>query len=140
MIAFRLKHPGFMRPEFYTGREGHYNASPDISWYKEKGASPDWEKIGYGIGLKVYGRKTSVKDDIDDADFFIMFNAGLDPVVFSVPPANNHKHWFRVVDTSLNSPNDILPEGSEEPIAHLHKYQVNARSTVILISKGAENG
>ncbi|MDR2133946.1 MAG: glycogen debranching protein GlgX, partial [Treponema sp.] len=32
MIAFRRRHPGFMRPEFYTGRDGNYNAIPDISW------------------------------------------------------------------------------------------------------------
>jgi glycogen operon protein len=33
MIAFRRRHPGFMRPEFYTGRDGNYNAIPDISWF-----------------------------------------------------------------------------------------------------------
>jgi hypothetical protein len=66
-----------------------------------------------------------------------MFNAGLDPVIFSVPPANDRKKWFRAVDTSLSSPNDILSAGYEEPLVLLGKYKVKSRSTVILISKNA---
>ena len=66
-----------------------------------------------------------------------MFNASLEPVVFSIPAANNRKQWFRVVDTTLISPHDILPEGGEVPLALPNKYKVKSRSVVILISKGA---
>jgi glycogen operon protein len=135
MIAFRLRHPGFMRPEFYTGRHGNYNAIPDISWYSEKGTVPDWEKIGYCLSLQINGRRADVLRDKDDADFFVMFNASLDPVVFFVPAAGDRKMWFRAVDTSLNSPDDILPAGSEISLPNQHKYTVKARSMTILISK-----
>ena len=135
MIAFRLRHPGFMRPEFYTGREGSYNAIPDISWYNEKGGSPDWERIGYCLALQVNGRRADVLRDKDDNDFFIMFNAGQEPTTFFIPSAADRKRWFRAVDTSLYSPGDILPVGNEEPLASSNKYTVKARSAVILISK-----
>jgi len=135
MIAFRLKHPGFMRPEFYTGRGGSYNAIPDINWYNEKGVSPDWEKIGYSFALQINGRRADVTRDKDDSDFYIMFNAGLDQVIFSIPPVVDRKSWFRVVDTSIRSPNDILPAGDEKKLAPPSKYKVNARSMAILISK-----
>ena len=135
MIAFRLRHPGFMRPEFYTGHEGNYNAIPDISWYNEKGISPDWDRIGYGLALQINGRRADVMRDKDDSDFFIMFNAGLDPMIFTVPAVHNRKNWFRAVDTSLISPHDIASAGSEEPLAQPYKYKVKARSMVILISK-----
>jgi glycogen operon protein len=135
MIAFRLRHPGFMRPEFYTGREGNYNATPDINWYTEKGASVDWEQVAYSLALEINGRQANVVRDRDENDFYIMFNAGLDPVVFFIPSATNRKRWFRVIDTSLNSPNDILAAGTEEPLTPPYKYEVKARSTVILISK-----
>ena len=135
MIAFRLRHPGFMRPEFYTGRHGNYNAIPDINLYSEKGTAPDWEKIGYCLALQINGRRADVLRDKDDADFFIMFNASLDPVVFFVPAAGDRKMWFRAVDTSLNSPDDILPAGNEIALPNQHKYTVKARSMTILISK-----
>ena len=137
MISLRLRHPGFMRPEFYTGRDGNYNAIPDINWYNEKGTAPDWEKIGYCLALQINGRRADVLRDKDDADFFIMFNAGLDPVAFFVPSASDRKIWFQTVDTSLNSPDDILPSGSEIALPNQHKYTVKARSMVILVSKSA---
>jgi len=135
MIAFRLRHPCFMRPEFYTGREGSYNAIPDISWYDEKGGAPNWDKLGYPLALLINGRHAEVTRDRDNNDFYLMFNASLEPVVFSIPAANDRRQWFRVVDTTYLSPHDILSEGSEEPLALSNKYNVKARSVVILISK-----
>jgi glycogen operon protein len=135
MIAFRLRHPGFMRPEFYTGREGNYNAIPDINWYDEKGASPDWEQVEYSLALEINGRQANVIRDRDENDFYIMFNPGLDPVLFHIPSAVNRKRWFRAIDTSLGSPQDILSAGNEEPLTPPYKYSVKARSIVILISK-----
>ena len=40
LIDFRLRHPAFLRPEFFTGKDGNYNALPDITWFDEKGDSP----------------------------------------------------------------------------------------------------
>jgi glycogen operon protein len=124
-----------MRPEFYTGRQGSYNAIPDISWYDEKGGNPNWDKLGYPLALQINGRRADVSRDRDNNDFYIMFNASLDPVVFSIPAANDRRQWFRAVDTTLVSPHDILPEGGEEPLAIPNKYKVKSRSIVILISK-----
>ena len=135
MIAFRRQHPSFMRPEFYTGHAGTYNAIPDISWYNEKGVTPEWDRIGYSLGLQINGRQADVTRDKDVSDFFIMLNAGLDSVTFTIPPAAGRTPWYRVVDTSLSSPQDILPAGSEEPLGTSAKYKVKARSMVILISK-----
>lgn len=135
MIAFRLRHPGFMRPEFYTGHEGAYNATPDINWYTEKGLTPDWDKIGYTLALQVNGRQADVTRDKDVCDFYIMFNAGLDVVNFSIPAPAGRRNWFRAVDTSLNSPMDILTAGKEEALAVPNRYKLKARSMAILISK-----
>ena len=135
MIAFRLRHPGFMRPEFYTGREGNYNAIPDISWFDEKGNAPDWDKVGYYLALRVDGSKAETLADRDDNDFFIMFNAGQDIQHFSLADPPSRKKWFRVVDTGLLPPNDIVSPGDEKDLASQRTYPVKARSLVILISK-----
>ncbi|MDR1574727.1 MAG: glycogen debranching protein GlgX [Treponema sp.] len=135
MIAFRRRHPAFMRPEFYTGRDGNYNAIPDISWFTEKGVTPEWDKIGCCLALRLDGSKADTLADRDDNDFFIMFNAGLDPVVFTIAEAPKRKIWFRAVDTSLYAPEDILLPGNEKPLSSQTRYTVKIRSTVILLSK-----
>ena len=135
MIAFRLSHPGFMRPEFYTGRGGAYKAIPDISWFDEKGIVPDWDDVGYYLALRLLGSKADTLADKDDNDFYIMFNSDIDIQSFVLAEPPHKKHWYRVVDTGLPSPNEILSSGNEEPLASQRSYPVKARSIVILISK-----
>jgi glycogen operon protein len=135
MITFRLNHPGFMRPEFYTGRGGAYKAIPDISWFDESGSAIDWEEIGYHLALRLLGSKADTLADRDDNDFYIMFNSNSDPYNFTVAYPPPKKKWYRVVDTGQPSPNDILSPGSEEPLIYQNSYSVKARSIVILISK-----
>ena len=138
IIAFRLRHPGFMRPEFYTGRNGNYNAIPDISWYNEKGENPRWENPGPCLSMRIDGSRAEILADKDDNDFFIMFNSSLETVNFVIAEAPENKIWFRAVDTSQKSPNDILLPGSEEALPLNVKYRVKSQSIVILISRKSE--
>jgi len=135
MIAFRLRHHGFMRPEFFTGKGGAYKGIPDISWFNEKGAPIDWEKIDYCLALRLLGTKADTLADRDDNDFYIMFNANSDPHTFTVADPPPKKKWYRAVDTGQSSPSDILLPGTEEILIYQNSYSIKARSTVILISK-----
>jgi len=135
MIAFRLSHPGFMRPEFYTGRGGAYKAIPDISWFDEEGNSIDWDDVDYYLALRLLGSKADTLADRDDNDFYIMFNADCDLKSYVLAEPPHKKQWYRVVDTGLPSPNDILTPGNEEHLSSQRSYSVKARSIVILISK-----
>jgi glycogen operon protein len=128
-----------MRPEFFTGRDGNYNAIPDISWYDENGHTPNWDTIGYFLALRLDGSKAETLADKDDNDFYIMFNAGLDHQAFKMAQPPTKKIWMRAVDTGLNSPNDILPPGGEKILPSQFTYPVKARSMAIMISKEAEN-
>jgi len=135
MIAFRLRHHGFMRPEFFTGKGGTYKGIPDISWFNERGAPIDWEKIEYYLALRLLGTKADTLADRDDNDFYIMFNANSDPYTFTVADPPPKKKWYRAVDTGQTSPSDILLPGTEEILIYQNSYSIKARSTVILISK-----
>ena len=135
VITFRRHHPGFMRPEFYTGRDGNYNAIPDISWFDENGDAPDWEKIGLCLALRMDGSKADILADRDDNDFFIMFNSGEETTAFKVCEPLDGKKWLRAVDTGLTSPNDILAAGSEAFLDDPYTYEVMGRSMVVLISR-----
>jgi glycogen operon protein len=135
IIAFRRRHPGFMRPEFYTGRDGNYNAIPDISWFIEDGSLPDWDELGYCLAFRMDGSKADIQADRDDNDFFIMINAGTEETVFKICEPLDGKKWVRAIDTGLEAPEDILLPGSEKPLRNLEMYPVKERSMVVLISK-----
>jgi len=140
IIAFRLRHPGFMRPEFFTGRGGDYRAIPDISWFTDTGAVPDWEKIGHYLALRLDGSRAETLADRDDNDFYIMFNSAGEIHAFTLPPPPIKKEWLRTVDTGLSAPNDILVPGTEKQIPSQRTYPVKARSVVILISRDLSHG
>jgi glycogen operon protein len=140
IIAFRLRHYGFMRPEFYTGRDGSYNAIPDITWFDESGKTPDWTSIGYCMALRMDGSKAEILADKDDNDFFIMLNGGNKKVLFSVCTPLAGKRWVRAVDTAMKSPDDLLLPGMEKDLPYPDRYTVQARSMVILISKENNGG
>jgi glycogen operon protein len=135
IIAFRRSHPGFMRPEFYSGRDGNYNAIPDISWFDENGRIQDWETIGPCLSFRMDGSKAEVLADQDDNDFFIMFNGSEKPVMFAIASSPPGKSWMRVADTGLRSPDDIVEPGSEKSLGKQQYYTLQGHSMVILISK-----
>jgi glycogen operon protein len=135
MIAFRLRHQGFMRPEFYTGREGSYNALPDITWFDEKGGALDWERKDPCFAFYMDGTKADILADRDDNDFYIMFNSGADGRRFTLMPPPPGKIWYRAIDTALPSPEDIRPPEEQDALKGAQDYLVHARSLVVLLSK-----
>ncbi|MDR1787105.1 MAG: glycogen debranching protein GlgX [Treponema sp.] len=135
MIAFRRRHPCFMRPEFYTGWDGNYNAIPDITWFNAEGESPDWDNLGPCLALRMDGSRAETLADRDDNDFFIMINGGPTPVAFALCDAPDGKKWVRAVDTARPTPDDILRPGAEQPLSSPEFYMTGTRSVVILISR-----
>jgi glycogen operon protein len=133
IIAFRLRHPAFMRPEFYSGKHGNYNALPDITWYDEKGENPQWDKNS--LAFRLDGSKAETMADQDDNDFVIMFNSGKKAVDFEICEPPKGKLWMLAVDTNLAGPDDICDAGKEKPLVFPDRYSVASQSMVILISK-----
>lgn len=135
LIAFRLRHPAFLRPEFYTGDNGNYNAIPDITWFDRQGNAPDWNAEGHDLAFRVDGSKAETQADRDDNDFFFMINGGPQPLVFTLTQAPEGSKWYRAIDTSLPPPRDIVSPGREEALKDDKTYVVQDRSIVVLLSK-----
>ena len=135
IIRFRLRHPGFMRPEFYTGRDGNYNAIPDITWFDEGGNIIVWEEAGPCLSMRMDGSRADTLADKDDNDFFIMFNGSSEEVAFRICDPMDSKKWVRAVDTGLPSPLDILDQGEEETLKDSRFYTLKERSMAVLISR-----
>jgi len=135
LIKFRLHHPAFLRPEFYTGKDNDYNAIPDITWYDSKGKEPEWNSMNKVIGMRLDGSRAEAFADRDDNDMFAIFNATPADVPFTVAQAPHGRKWYRVIDTGRGAPEDFLARGEERLLADQTKYLVRARSLTLFISK-----
>jgi glycogen operon protein len=135
LIAFRRRHPAFLRPEFFTGKDGDYNALPDITWFGEKGGSPDWAVTDKRLAFRLDGSKADTFADRDDNDFFVLFNASTGHCPFVLAPPAEGTLWYRAIDTALAPPCDIVAPGSEVPLAVQKGYLARGRSVVVLVSK-----
>jgi len=135
MIRFRSCHKAFQRPEFLTGRVESSHSAPDITWYDENGLAPDWSKMDQFIAYRLVGSHASVLTDCDDCDYFILFNASVRDITVTVPPPLAGKKWYRAIDTSYDSPNDILECGRETLLPNQSKYVILSRSSVVLVAR-----
>jgi len=133
LIAFRLGHPAFLRPEFYTGSDTDFNKMPDITWFDENGEGVDWARVGRTLALRIDGSHAEIMADRDDNDFFVIFNANHQRVrvLICAPPPG--KQWFRVMDTAIDHPEDFVPQGAERPERE-STYSCAGRSVVLFMS------
>lgn len=135
MIAFRRRHPAFLRPEFYTGADNDYNAIPDVVWFSDRGREIDWSKQSKTLALRIDGSRAEIQWDRDDNDFYIMFNASPRTVAFTLCTPHFDRHWHLAVDTAGTGGTDVYEPGSEPEVDHEVPYNVAARSLVVLIAK-----
>jgi glycogen operon protein len=118
MIAFRKAHPSLGRSRFW--RE-------DVSWYGT-GPDVDLSESSRSLALCLHGGTEH------DQGIYIMINAFETDLGFIVQEGSA-RHWRRVVDTSLESPDDILEPGKEMSLASL-SYPVRGHSVVVLVREG----
>ncbi|MFH1820082.1 glycogen debranching protein [Thiobacillus sp.] len=115
MIAFRKAHPSLARSRFW--RE-------DVRWYGV-GKDTDLADDSRSLALALHGESQQ------DVDLYVMINAYWEELAFQIQEGTANA-WRRVVDTSLESPFDILEPGNESPLQSLH-YRVPARAIVVLL-------
>jgi len=138
LIALRLSHPSFRRPEFFTGKDANFNSLPDIAWFAPDGSEPDWHAMESAISVRLDGSRADIVADRDDNDFFIMFNATDKAINFKIPAPQAGWAWHRSVDTFLPSPEDIAAPGSEIPVNHRQRYHLEAKSLALLLARTKE--
>ena len=115
MIAFRKAHPSLARSRFW--RE-------DIRWYGTD-ATADLADYSHSLAWCLHGGSQG------DRDVYVMVNAYWEPLTFTIQEGQSGD-WQRVVDTSLESPHDILEPGAEIVLPTL-TYQVGPRSVIVLL-------
>jgi isoamylase len=135
LIRFRMRHPAFLRPEFYNGKNSPHTTIPDITWLTEEADPADWAPERRTLALLIDGNKSEIDADRDDNDILILFNASKAAVLFTLAPIPQGKEgWYRAIDTALPSPRDIVLPGEEERL-NRETCRLEARSTVVLLSR-----
>ena len=127
LIELRKNHPVFRRTSFFTETSNEQNV-PEISWYDPFGKVPDWSKTGRFLAYKLDGQN-------QDNDFYVATNLDLYDMTITLPALAGEKKWYRVADTSFDSPEDILEIGQEELLPAQRRYVLVSGSSVVLMSK-----
>ena len=112
MIAFRKAHPSI-------ARSTHWGS--DLTWYGVNGG-PDLSYDSHTLAYCLRGASAG------DQDLYVMINAYWQALDFTIQEGRP-QDWSRVVDTTLDSPNDIGPPA---PV-NAGTYHVGPRSVVVLV-------
>jgi len=138
LARLRAGHPVFRRRRFFDGRpveRGDDGALPDIAWLRPDAAAmtgADWDSgFGRSIGVFLNGDGLPECDDrgrpVVDDSFLMLFNAGDDPVDFTLPDSGYAETWVVEIHTDGVSA-DTFTAGNVVVLA--------ARSTLVLRAPG----
>ena len=131
MIAFRKSHPTLQRSRFFTGQINQ-RGLPDISWHGCRLHSPGWYDPSSRVLAFTLGSFSEQENSVYDADLHIILNMEWEDLDFEIPALAERK-WYKVIDTSLPSPLDIVEPGAETLISG-NICHVTNHSVVVLIS------
>jgi glycogen operon protein len=98
------------------------------AWHGVKLNQPDWSQWSHSVALTAEMQR-------DRLLFHVILNAYWEPLEFELPSLNEQygHRWRRWIDTSLESPNDIVP-WQIAPAIGCFTYRADAHSVVVLIA------
>ena len=102
------------------------------TWHGVKLGQPDWSATSHSLAFTAQAPNGNVL-------FHVIMNAYWEPLEFELPPlAANRGPWRRWIDTSLDSPQDIV-EWSDAPLAAAPTYRAGPRSVVALFARAGSD-
>jgi isoamylase len=135
LARLRRHHPVFRRRRFF---EGAFRGASDIAWLTPAGdemTEEDWQ-ASYAKSVAVFLNGAAITepdprgDPVTDRKFLLLFNAGPEPITFTLPEARLGSDWEVVIDTTS-------PLGSAEALefSPKTKVEVTGRAIVVLRSR-----
>jgi isoamylase len=108
----------------------------EIDWHGVQLGKPDWADDSHSIAFTVRAGPRDLPFALH-----VMFNAYWEALDFELPPVPGPAAagWRRWIDTSLESPEDIVDADAAPPVAAT-QYRVLPRSTVALFARTAAPG
>ena len=127
LIKLRKAHEVFRRISFFRD-DYEKGGIPEITWYNPSAKVPDWQKTGRFLAFKLSGLAV-------DKDFYVATNMDIYDLTVTLPALSGNKKWYRIADTSFESPEDILESGKEELLGEQRRYVLISGSSIILMSQ-----
>ena len=134
LIQFRKDHPALRRRGWFLGRPIHGSEVKDIAWFTLEGeqmAEEDWG-LGYAKSIGVFLNGGTIPNPhprsapVIDANFYFIFNAHYEPLVFTLPRKKWAEKWVKELDTATGWPE------TEEFFQAETQITVESRSLVVL--------
>jgi isoamylase len=100
--------------------------APLFEWHGVHLNEPDWSRDSHSLALTVRTPGSTARH--------FMINAYWQPLEFELPVPPPSQQWFRLIDTSLAPPGDILAP-KDAPAVCAVNYRVAPRSIVALLSR-----
>lgn len=127
MIDFRKKHKALCSKRFFSGKINRRGLA-DISWHGVKLNAPGWDNQKCRVLSFTLGGFQN------DQDIHVIVNMDEEDLDFELPMAPQRR-WFKAIDTSEDSPNDITETGKEIWLLDQEKFLARSKSIIVLISK-----
>jgi glycogen operon protein len=128
MISLRKRHPSLMRKRFLIGKKVPGRPLPDVAWHGRRLGEPLWEDPEAQVlafTLAGIGR--------GEEDLHVILNPAQS--ILNAPLPNlSGRRWHRVVDTFMDSPQDIL-EPQDQPAVKGSFYLVRPHSVAVFESR-----
>jgi glycogen operon protein len=138
VARLRRRHPVFRRRRFFHGPftgSGAGAGTTDITWLTPAGdemTEEDW-RASYARSVAVFLNGSAISepdprgDPVTDKKFLLLFNAGAEPITFTIPEATLGTDWEIVIDT-------LSPRGDPaDAIGFLPKVKVDVASRAIVV-------
>ena len=108
LVDLRERHPVFRRGDFLTGEERLGSGAPDVWWFRPDGrkmSQRNWRDGGaQTLGVFLNGSEiptqTAQGAPVIDDSFLLLFNAGADAVVFTLPAVAYGRRWTSELSTA----------------------------------------
>jgi isoamylase len=97
------------------------------NWHGVKLGQPDWSAGSHSVALHAEARDENLL-------LYIMLNAFWEPLEFELPATSSANSWRRWIDTSLDSPDDIV-EWHTAPSVITPVYRAQAHSVCVLYAR-----
>ncbi|MBU0482927.1 MAG: glycogen debranching protein GlgX [Proteobacteria bacterium] len=129
LISLRKNHPVFRRADFFPNHDDV--ARQEVRWQSLIAGEQDWSAECKTLAFFLDGGAMA---ETPDDDFFVLLNGELKPRLFEVPKPVSGKKWYRIIDTWIAAPLDIVPDHEAQPVSK-SEVSVGAMSVVVLLSR-----
>src|SRR3990170_4376180 len=133
-VALTKRYTILQKRKFFLGKDLNANNVPDLSWFGADGKEPIWTNPSlHTLCYQLYVSEDS--SELGEYHLFVILNADHNTQYIKLPVLRGRMMWYRVIDTSLKSGEDILEGGNEMLINPPEYYIASYRSVVVLLGR-----